>query len=397
MANRVRATILAKAKGKNCYVGLDGATLNKKRHLNFHVSVGENTIWFWRSVRVEHFDGETIAREIRAVIDELRRGGTHVFSLVTDNARAMINAMDEFSGGDEEKIETGLTDEAVDAAVKYCSENGAFAWRCCAHSFQLVMKDAETDVPFVGTAVRAGRDIIEQFKEVPEKHTALLAAQTALGKPRPKGMLGKMPGDTRWNSNVDCWARALELKALIQGVGVDVKSSEWEAMEKARLVMEPVATATDVVQSDAADAETIFVQLEEVEAKIEKLKDVPGLQNASKALLRVFRKRLEKNFTNDAILIYRFTHPKVDQSTWPVAQKEAALALLLKYATFCKKRHSGPDAELDAESITAAVGDFLGRSGDHTKDFQTYWRCKMLSQPDLSRFLLALAWLCITA
>ena len=78
-------------------------------------------------------------------------------------------------------------------------------------------------------------------------------------------------------------------------------------------------------------------------------------------------------------------------------RKETALTLLVKYATLYKKRHQGPDAEFDKDATAAAVGDFLGRSGEYNKDFQTFWRCKIISVPDLARFLLALAWICITA
>ena len=110
----------------------------------------------------------------------------------------------------------------------------------------------------------------------------------------------------------------------------------------------------------------------------------------------MFRKRLAKNFDNDAMEIYRFTHPKINQTLWPVARRQAAMAKLLQFMNFDIKRHKGPAAEVDKDSATAAVGDFLRRGDDCVKDYQTYWRCKVKSEPDLGNFLLALAWLCVT-
>ena len=52
------------------------------------------------------------------------------------------------------------------------------------------------------------------YEKFPEKAADLQAAQVALSKERvPKKLIH--PGNTRWNSFVDSWIQAVELKPLI--------------------------------------------------------------------------------------------------------------------------------------------------------------------------------------
>ena len=85
----------------------------------------------------------------------------------------------------------------------------------------------------ITTAATVVEKLVGYYEKFPEKAADLQAAQVALSKERvPKKLIH--PGNTRWNSFVDSWIRAVELKPLIIQQGqIEITPQQWQAMEQA--------------------------------------------------------------------------------------------------------------------------------------------------------------------
>ena len=74
----------------------------------------------------------------------------------------------------------------------------------CPH--QLCMKDIQKEIPVITTAATVVEKLVGYYEKFPEKAADLQAAQVALKLIRP--------GNTRWNSFVDSWIRAVEASSF---------------------------------------------------------------------------------------------------------------------------------------------------------------------------------------
>ena len=102
----------------------------------------------------------------------------------------------------------------------------------------------------ITTAATVVEKLVGYYEKFPEKAADLQAAQVALKLIRP--------GNTRWNSFVDSWIRAVELKPLIIQQGqIEITPQQWQAMEQAIVLSDPFAAATDVMQSDSSNLLTL--------------------------------------------------------------------------------------------------------------------------------------------
>ena len=125
-------------------------------------------------------------------------------------------------------------------------DSPSFCVRCAAHSLQLILKDFEKQIPAVSAAVQTARHLLDEHASTPERTAKFLLAQTALGL-APKQLC--RIGQTRWNSIVDCWRSMIQLRPVINALGI-VTTRDWDSVEKALLLCEPVAVATDRIQGD---------------------------------------------------------------------------------------------------------------------------------------------------
>jgi hypothetical protein len=57
----------------------------------------------------------------------------------------------------------------------------------------------------------------------------------------------------RWNSILDAWKTALQLKPVLTALGT-VTDTQWQNLEKAIIICEPVGVATDRIQGDTCNA-----------------------------------------------------------------------------------------------------------------------------------------------
>ena len=160
--------------------------------------------------------------------------------------------MDDMDQEDEQSFFEG---------VRNCSvTSGIFAIRCASHGFQLVLKDMGESLAVVASAKTGLDHLLDQFTKSPEGTAKLLAMQAANGVECPKQLL--RPGLTRWNSVIDCWWRALDLKPIMCAMDTNIPDEIWIHIEKAVIICELVGVATDRVQADSANAISLANELE---------------------------------------------------------------------------------------------------------------------------------------
>lgn len=263
--------------GKNVFLLVDCGTLSRRNLLNMSVAWG-GSAFFLKSVRLATMTAPILEREIEKAITELAMKRVFVFCVVSDNARNFLLATGRFEKqahlafedepeegsrsdedeGDEMHDEDEDQDERVvemlEQVMESLSTKGIFSVRCASHSMQLALRDFGVGIAAVKSAVENIKALLSKYASTAGRAAKFLEAQSACGREQPR--LLKRIGATRWNSFLDAWKTALDLKPIILAIeaGKDetVSPGDWVSFEKAILVCEPVAVATDLLQIDRA-------------------------------------------------------------------------------------------------------------------------------------------------
>ena len=206
--------------------------------------------------QLEHpHTGEAIAEALATCLEEWSVDTEKVLLVVTDNGANMIKAirlMSEMSGeGDSEDVNEG-DDEAGEADTEVSNESEldlppSVAYRrmqCMAHTLQLTIKIV---YKHFDTLLTKARSLVARVRKSSKLMERIM---------NDTGKSVVTDNATRWNSTYIMIRRLLEIKgplnnALIE-LGVDsLMVSEWTRLEDVRRLLEPFATQTDLLQTDA--------------------------------------------------------------------------------------------------------------------------------------------------
>eukprot|EP00660_Eupelagonema_oceanica_P006932 gene6932-747_t len=323
--------------------------------------------------------------------------GRAVVGEESDSDSDVVSAADSADDSEKADKELDLDDVFEEVMTELQSTKGVFCVRCAAHSLQLVLKDFRKNIPVVNTAVETIDKLVETYEKTPERVVNFSEKQEALGH---EGKQLLRIGTTRWNTYIDAWKAALDLKDIIiaieKGKKKTITKTQWESMEKAILLCDPVGVATDIVQSDAAQSIVLLQKLYDVDARLKELAETAGdMQTNARKAHGIYHRRVGKNFSFIMFELFQFFNPLIDQrASYTDEQREK----MLNDAThFAKCMYERWGKKIDNDRFIKQVGQFIRRpdgdrefDGNQLEVYETYWNKKAVGWFDLAEFTIAL-------
>lgn len=134
-------------------------------------------------------------------------------------------------------------------------------------------------------------------------------------------------------------------------------------------VLSQIGVATDRLQGDNASTTTLVTELDNIEKVLKGLSEIDGLKRAAEQALRIFSKRLAKNFgydmlqclqyvlsfcsKNSQFLSYRFLDPAVNQQeVYTEEERQRLVDLVTSYAKAAANRHKEKFNDMAFAGIT---------------------------------------------
>ena len=414
---------LEKHRGKDASLLFDAGTVQGRRWLAFCVAVGGECL-FLKGARVFSLTTEATVEEVGKVVAELAAREVYVCALVADNAKAFQNALEFFdneNSGEEhdaceeesdaggEAWQAGAEPEdpqpaeddgegPVEAAAEAFEGSGIFRVRCAAHSTQLILKDVERAVGFVGDSTARLKTLLKTYSGSAAREDRLRNLQIANGVQDP--LVLSRPGETRWNSTLDCLWRCLKLQVHIENdpAGCPVPAECWSDFRRTLALCEPIGVATDRLQKETSTVWDTLTERKSIRTHLEGLREVPGMQEAAKTAADLVGKRAALHFNDHVYKAVAYLRPSTNQlATFTPEEREEMAAFLEKSAAaWCARRKSA----LNLPSFRSQLGKFVTRcevsEDSATEAMVTFWEQKLSYWTDLAGFAMMLAQIAAT-
>jgi len=235
--------------------------------------------------------GEKLAAALNDCLTDWGLGADKILMIVSDNGSNMIKAIkllkemnedeiDECSDDDEEEqTETEMADENEDL-MELPREVRYLRMPCMAHTLQLVIKKAY--VQHYDHVLTKARRLVKLLRKSSDAVQKLL---TKCGK------ILITDNSTRWNSTYYMINRLMDVKLCANEVLADMKIdsltvAEWSKLEEMKNLLQPFATHTDILQTDALSLSYVIPSVLDLECHLQQFNDARSLTNAMRGDLR---------------------------------------------------------------------------------------------------------------
>lgn len=243
--------------------------------------------------------GVKIATELNNCLTDWELGAEKVMMIVSDNGANMIRAIDlmkVMNNDDEDECSSSETDsehedddedDDQDEVTESDSETNDIMelpeevryrrMPCMAHTIQLVIK--KVYVQHYAHVLQKCKVLVKKLRKSSDAVQQLLAKC---------GKTVVTDNSTRWNSSYYMALRLLEMKACVNEVLSNMKVdsltvAEWSKLEEMKNLLEPFATHTDLLQTDALSLSYVVPSILDLDCHLQQFTSAKLLTTAMRA------------------------------------------------------------------------------------------------------------------
>jgi hypothetical protein len=386
-------------------LAIDGGTINRQVFLNFTIAKNSE-VFFWRTVVMKQLTALAIGDAVEAQIAELSNKGIIIIAVVSDNATAMVRAIDDLrydnvfdkdtDGEDIPLAEVLGNADRVAQAIPDFPKSSRFCLhiRCWAHSLQLIFGDSQKHCAVIRAAFETVTKVVPLLQQR-ENRTRFREHLAAEGK---KFRTLFTPAVTRWNSYIKAMWRLLECQTSLNAVIPNLVSNEdLFNMQVTVIALLPICWATESVEKDDCTVLTARVELALQESNLDYVLALPfktreveqAVHGAVEAVKKSLKARRAKNFTTDLTRLVDW----LDPGTASIVLKEDGTELVWEEVQEEIEKYWSDRGVVEdiKDRIQATLAKFAVLGADERReDIRTFWTRRQPNWPHVGGFALAL-------